>query len=110
MRPIPSTSDAVAAKLIVAGAADVAPSAGLVNDTVGTVAQLLTALSTFSRPPVTINAVRDASWSTLFRIAFFKSAVLRPHADKMSIAAPDTCGVAIDVPLAVPNPPPGTVE
>src|ERR1051326_6471532 len=108
---MPSGSEAVAASGIDAGAANGAPlSIGLVSDTVGIVAQLLTARSTFNRPPVTTNPVSDGIGSTLFKIAAFRSCVFSPHAERMSIAAPDTCGVAIDVPLAPPYPPPGTVE
>jgi len=39
------------------------------------------------------------SGSAVPRIVSFKSAVFSAHVDRMSAAAPEICGVAIDVPL-----------
>src|SRR5262245_63877701 len=96
---MPSGSVAVAASAIVAGAVKMAPSVGLVRETTGTEAQLRIALSALSRPFVTVIPVIDGITSTLLRIAAFNCVVFRLHADSTSTADPDTCGVAIEVPL-----------
>ncbi len=43
--------------------------------------------------------VSDDMGSTLLRILAFRSAVFRTHLDRIKMAAPETCGVAIEVPL-----------
>src|SRR5213080_3002208 len=73
-------------------------------------AHALIALRTFRRPPVSTTPASDDSGSTLFRIVARRFAVDSAHRDSSSAAAPDTCGVAIDVPLIVAYPPPAMVE
>src|SRR5205823_5177907 len=63
--------------------------------------QLRIALSTFSRPPVIVIPERLATGSTFASKAFFSPAVLSVQAESNSRAAPETCGVAIDVPFRV---------
>src|SRR5262245_9240301 len=67
-------------------------------------------LFTFSRPPVTVLPASELIWSTLLMRFAFKSAVLNEHLESTSAAAPETCGVAIDVPLKMEKPPLRTVE
>src|SRR5262245_2014789 len=67
-------------------------------------------LFTFSRPPVTVLPASELIWSTLFMRFAFRLAVLNEHLESTSAAAPETCGVAIDVPLKMEKPPLGTVE
>ncbi len=62
-------------------------------------AQARMALLTFNRPPVTVTPERDGMASTLLRRSVFRLAVLSAHLDSTSRAAPETCGVAMDVPL-----------
>ena len=57
------------------------------------------AFFTFSRPPVTVMPAREETGVTLLRRRVFSAAVPIGHAESTSAAAPDTCGVAIDVPL-----------
>jgi len=57
------------------------------------------ALLTFSRPPVTVRPDNEGIGSTLLSKLFFRPAVSREQADNTSAAAPETWGVAIDVPL-----------
>ena len=57
------------------------------------------ALYAFTRPPVVVRPTRVGNVSAVPRIVSFRSAVFIEHADRMSAAAPETCGVAIDVPL-----------
>ena len=57
------------------------------------------ALSTFSRPPVTVLPASELIGSTLFMRFAFSSAVVSEHLESTSAAAPETCGVAIEVPL-----------
>src|SRR5205814_3999975 len=64
--------------------------------------QLRIALSTFSRPPVIVIPERLATGSTFASKASFSAAVLSVQAESSSRAAPETCGVAIDVPSRVP--------
>src|SRR5262245_26930527 len=61
--------------------------------------QAVTALFTLRRPPVTVMPVIDGIRSTLPRIRLLRLAVFIGQADNTSAAAPETCGVAIDVPL-----------
>src|SRR5262245_34010885 len=68
------------------------------------------ALFTFSRPPVTVLPAIDVTGSTLFMRFAFRLAVLREHLDSTKAAAPETCGVAIEVPLKMEKPPLRTVE
>ena len=63
------------------------------------VAQARMALLTFSRPPVTVRPESDGMGSTLLRRSVFRLAVLSEHLDSTSRAAPETCGVAMEVPL-----------
>ena len=55
--------------------------------------------SAFNRPPLTVMPVIDAMCATLFIRLLLSPAVSSAHFDSTSAAAPDTCGVAIDVPL-----------
>jgi hypothetical protein len=57
------------------------------------------ALYTFNRPPVTVRPVNEGIWSTLASSTFLSVTVSSVQADSTSAAAPETCGVAIDVPL-----------
>ena len=68
---------------------------------VGTVvgAQARSALSTFRRPLVPTEPESAVSTSTLLRSVALSVAVSSAHFARMSAADPDTCGVAIDVPL-----------
>ena len=61
-----------------------------------------TARLTFRRPPVDVFVANAATWSTLSSSSALSSAVVAAHIDSTSMAAPDTCGVAIDVPCSVP--------
>src|ERR1700688_118105 len=73
-------------------------------------AQLRIALLTSRRPPVTVIPVKLVRGSTFARSAFFRADVLKLQADSTSMAAPDTCGVAMDVPLRLPYCELGQVE
>src|SRR5436309_7709879 len=66
---------------------------------VGGALQARTALLTFRRPPVTVMPLSDGIGSTLFISVLLRPAVSSAHTDNSSAAAPETCGVAIDVPL-----------
>ena len=57
------------------------------------------ALSTFKRPLVPTQPANAGIMSTLLMRVLFNATVSSVHADRISAAAPDTCGVAIDVPL-----------
>src|SRR5258708_1881920 len=72
--------------------------------------QLRIAFSMFSRPPLTVMPERLLSGSTFVSNVFFSAAVLRVQADNSNNAAPETCGVAMDVPLRFPKVPLGSVE
>src|SRR5262244_3122487 len=65
------------------------------------------ALFTFNRPPVTVLPESELIGSTLFMRFAFKLAVLNEHLESTSAAAPETCGVAIEVPLKTAKPPLG---
>ena len=54
---------------------------------------------TLSRPPVVVIPAMEAMWSTLARRLAFSWSVERLHAESTNAAAPETCGVAIEVPL-----------
>jgi hypothetical protein len=54
---------------------------------------------TFNRPPVTVLPDNEPIGSTLLSRLLFSSAVSSGQTDNTSAAAPETCGVAIDVPL-----------
>src|SRR5262245_632989 len=58
-----------------------------------------TALCTLRRPPVIVWPLRACAASTVPVSASFSSGVSSWQTDRTSAAAPDTCGVAIDVPL-----------
>ena len=62
-------------------------------------AQLRIALFTLRRPPVTVTPARLARGSTFASSVDFRAAVVRLQADNTNIAAPETCGVAMEVPL-----------
>src|ERR1041384_3610642 len=64
-----------------------------------TTAHERTARFTFRRPPEMVFVDSAATASTLFSRALLMPAVLDPHAAATSAAAPETCGVAMDVPL-----------
>src|SRR5262245_29901811 len=68
------------------------------------------ALSTFNRPPVTVLPANELIGSTLFMRFAFSWAVLNVRLDSTNAAAPETCGVAIEVPLKKAKPPLRTVE
>src|SRR5437870_2972336 len=70
-----------------------------VNSAAAVPEQFVSARNTFSRPPVVVFPNRAGTKSTAFRRFAFRAAVFRLQADKTSAAAPDTIGVAIDVPL-----------
>ena len=60
------------------------------------------ALQTFSRPPVAVFPDKPDTTSTLLRIALLSWATVKllcPPAERIKAAAPDTWGVAMDVPL-----------
>ena len=65
----------------------------------GSLAHDATAASAFRRQPVIVRSARAAVGSTDINSATLNWAVEREHADSSSAAAPDTWGVAIDVPL-----------
>src|SRR5262245_7841974 len=73
-------------------------------------AQARIALFTFNRPPVTVLPASELIWSTLFMRFAFRLAVLNVHLESTRAAAPETCGVAIEVPLKMEKPPLRTVE
>ena len=54
---------------------------------------------TSSRPPVMVVVARAATGSTVLRSTSFTPAVSIGHKDSRRAAAPETCGVAIEVPL-----------
>jgi hypothetical protein len=66
---------------------------------VGGALQARMAVLTFSRPPVTVRPVSEGSGSTLFSRFALRFAVVRADRDSTRAAAPETWGVAIDVPL-----------
>ena len=60
------------------------------------------ALQTFNRPPVVVIPARLATESTLLRIALLSWSTVKPAcpgAERINAAAPETCGVAMEVPL-----------
>src|SRR5260370_3731185 len=58
------------------------------------------ALFTFRRPPLTVFVASAATGSTLLRSALLSAAVSSEgHPASVSIAAPDTCAVAMEGPL-----------
>src|SRR5919109_5224941 len=57
------------------------------------------ALFTSRRPPVMVSGGSSGTPSTVLSSGFFSCAVFSAQRDRTSAAAPDTCGVAIDVPL-----------
>jgi hypothetical protein len=59
---------------------------------------------------VTVKEARLASASTFDRITLLSPAVLSEHFESTSIAAPETWGVAMDVPLKYPYALPRRVE
>src|SRR5688500_1377205 len=59
-----------------------------------------TALFTLRRPPVTVKPASDGSASTVPSSVAFSPAVSIGHRDSTKAAAPDTWGVAMEVPLA----------
>src|SRR5262245_13909492 len=67
-------------------------------------------LFTFNRPPVTVLPASEAIGLTLFMRFALRAAVFRVHLESTSAAAPETCGVAIEVPLKMEKPPLRTVE
>src|SRR6185436_18367876 len=93
---VPTTRPALV-RLVVAAACVSPATFGTV--TVGLGAQARIALLTFSRPPVVVAPAIAGIGSTVFRIIAFRPAVVREHAESTNAAAPDTCGVAIEVPL-----------
>ena len=58
-----------------------------------------TALCTLRRPPVIVSPVSAALKSTVPINASFSAGVASWQTESTSAAAPETCGVAIDVPL-----------
>lgn len=54
---------------------------------------------TFSRPPVATKPLNEDRGSTLARMLDFKAAVVSEHLESTRAAAPETCGVAMEVPL-----------
>src|SRR5438309_778695 len=62
-------------------------------------AQLRIARSTFNRPPVLTFPAREATASTVLSNVVLSCAVVKEHLDNTNAAAPDTWGVAIDVPM-----------
>src|SRR5437867_13087914 len=99
---------------MLAGAPYVAASGGLVTVTTGDVLpagpHAATARPTFRRPPVTVSPASAGIGSTLFNNRFLTAAVLAVQRESTSAAAPDTCGVAIEVPLKYAYDAPGIVE
>src|SRR5262249_5800610 len=57
------------------------------------------AASTFKRPLVETLPERPATTSTWLKMAVLSAGVVNAQRESTSAAAPDTCGVAIDVPL-----------
>src|ERR1051325_5870293 len=99
----PSASDAVARSVSGPGAA-IAPSTdGAVSVTVGDALfagpHWLMARPTFKRPPLIVLPASAGIGSTLLRISDFSVGVPSVQCERSSAADPDTCGVAIDVPL-----------
>src|ERR1051325_3849613 len=69
------------------------------------------AFAALRRPPVMVRPARLGIGSTLLRIASLSWAVVRlGEWARTSAATPDTCGVAMDVPLKYEYEEPGTVE
>src|SRR5258707_15711049 len=102
---MPCVSLAFAAKEMDAGATKTAPADGLVSATEGGVRRgehVVTDFAAFSRPPVATIPVSEGRASTLFKIDALNCAVFKAHVESTNIAAPATCGVAIDVPLMPP--------
>jgi hypothetical protein len=66
---------------------------------VGAEAHDRNALSTFKRPLVPTHPANAGITSTLLMRVVFNATVSSAHFDRISAAAPDTCGVAIEVPL-----------
>ena len=64
----------------------------------------------FRRPPVIVRPASAGIGSTLFNNRFLTAAVLAVQRESTSAAAPDTCGVAIEVPLKYLYAPPGYVD
>ena len=62
-------------------------------------AQAVTARYAFSLPPVDALPSIDGMTSTVFRRSALRAVVDNWHTDNTSAAAPDTIGVAMDVPL-----------
>src|SRR5437879_1969594 len=58
-----------------------------------------TALFALSLPPVSVMPESAGMGSTLLRRVLLSCAVLRLHLESTSAAAPETCGVAMEVPL-----------
>src|SRR5213076_1305659 len=92
-----------ARRSILAGAEKVVKTDGLVNVTVGAVfpggPHASIARPRFRRPPVIVTPDRAGIGSTLVNSSDFTVAVLAVQRERSSAAAPDTCGVAIEVPL-----------
>src|SRR5512144_1127324 len=57
---------------------------------------------TLSRPPDAMRPASPAIRSELFNNSARSAAVSSVHFDRISAAAPETCGVAIDVPVFQP--------
>jgi hypothetical protein len=57
------------------------------------------ALFTFNRPPVVVRPLSEGIRSTLFRMLVLRFAVFKAQRERIKAAAPETWGVAIDVPL-----------
>src|SRR5688500_18579939 len=68
------------------------------------------ALFTCSRPPVVVMPASADRGPTVPSSVSFSASVSMSHADSTSAAAPETCGVAIDVPLRKLYVPPVIVE
>src|SRR5438094_3589418 len=111
---LPFASPAVARSVTLAGAPYVAASGGSVNVTNGDVLpagpHAATARPTFRRPPVIVRPASAGIGSTVFSNRFLTAAVLAVQRESTSAAAPDTWGVAIDVPLKYAYVAPGIVE
>lgn len=54
---------------------------------------------TFNRPPVMVMPLRESIGSTLLKIVASRVAVSKAQTESTKAAAPETCGVAIEVPL-----------
>src|SRR2546423_13617857 len=65
----------------------------------GTPAQERMALFTLRRPPVMVTFAKAGTASTLLRMVVLRFAVLKAQRERISAAAPETWGVAMDVPL-----------